>query len=180
MIRGKGGKSNPSNLWRAMTWLLTSAWLSIVAFVYTFYLIKTGTFSKTSLKLFLTEVGNITFTDSIVYLEWFWHDTPIIMRKNKVITLLYSCWKLFFLFLQTHINTHVCIHICTQSGSFPLYYASGEGHDGIVKILLQKGATVDMQTKVGIVCVASILDPPKKTHPHPPTQMHTQAYGKVL
>lgn len=102
------------------------------------------------------------------------------MRKNKVITLLYSCWKLFFLFLQTHINTHVCIHICTQSGSFPLYYASGEGHDGIVKMLLQKGATVDMQTKIGIVCVASILDPPKKTHPHPPTQMHTQAYGKVL
>ena len=33
-------------------------------------------------------------------------------------------------------------------GCSPLYDASQEGHDGIVEMLLQAGATVDLQTKV--------------------------------
>ena len=44
--------------------------------------------------------------------------------------------------IHTHTHTH------TQNGYFPLYDASQEGHDGIVEMLLQAGATVDLQTKV--------------------------------
>ena len=39
-------------------------------------------------------------------------------------------------------------HTCTQSGDSSLLFASKEGHDGIVQMLLQAGATVDLQTKV--------------------------------
>ena len=46
----------------------------------------------------------------------------------------------------THIHAHTTM--CTQDGFFPLYSASQEGHDGIVEILLQAGATVDLQNKV--------------------------------
>ena len=49
-------------------------------------------------------------------------------------------------FLLPHYFTPECTH--TQDGSFPLYYASGEGYDRIVEKLLQAGAVVDMQTKV--------------------------------
>ena len=51
--------------------------------------------------------------------------------------------------------THLCCPICathththTQDGFFPLHDASQEGHDGIVEMLLQAGATVDQQSKV--------------------------------
>ena len=37
-----------------------------------------------------------------------------------------------------------------QDGYSPLHNASQEGHDGIVERLLQAGATVDIQTKVGL------------------------------
>ena len=37
-----------------------------------------------------------------------------------------------------------------QEGYTPLHNASQEGHDGIVEILLQAGASVDLQTKVSI------------------------------
>ena len=46
------------------------------------------------------------------------------------------------------IHTHTHTHTHTQNGYFPLYDASQEGHDGIVEMLLQAGATVDLQTKV--------------------------------
>ena len=49
-------------------------------------------------------------------------------------------------FIYTH--THVHAHIHTQDGGTPLYGASQEGHDGIVEMLLQAGATVDLQLKV--------------------------------
>ena len=39
-------------------------------------------------------------------------------------------------------------HTCTQSGGFSLSFASQEGHDEIVEMLLQAGATVDLQNKV--------------------------------
>ena len=39
-------------------------------------------------------------------------------------------------------------HTHTQDGLFPLYVASQEGHDRIVEMLLQAGATVDLQNKV--------------------------------
>ena len=39
-------------------------------------------------------------------------------------------------------------HTCTQDGRSPLYDASSRGHDGIVVMLLQAGATVDLQAKV--------------------------------
>ena len=38
--------------------------------------------------------------------------------------------------------------MCTQDGEGPLYVASLKGHDRIVEMLLQAGATVDLQTKV--------------------------------
>ena len=44
----------------------------------------------------------------------------------------------------------MCTHttMCIQDGSFALYVASQEGHDRIVEMLLQAGATVDLQDKV--------------------------------
>ena len=48
----------------------------------------------------------------------------------------------------THTSTHTHKHICMQDGFSPLYSASQEGHDRIVEMLLQAGATVDLQMKV--------------------------------
>ena len=56
--------------------------------------------------------------------------------------------------MHTHICTHMdihahmCIHIQTQNGFSPLTGASQEGYDGIVEMLLQAGATVNLQSKV--------------------------------
>ena len=41
--------------------------------------------------------------------------------------------------------------MCIQDGVCPLYIASHEGHDKTVEILLQAGATVDLQNKVEII-----------------------------
>ena len=38
--------------------------------------------------------------------------------------------------------------MCLQDGDGPLYFASQKGHDKTVEILLQAGATVDLQDKV--------------------------------
>ena len=38
--------------------------------------------------------------------------------------------------------------MCMQDGNCPLHIASQEGHDKTVEILLQAGATVDLQHKV--------------------------------
>ena len=38
--------------------------------------------------------------------------------------------------------------MCMQEGVCPLYIASQEGYDKTVEILLQAGATVDLQDKV--------------------------------
>ena len=38
--------------------------------------------------------------------------------------------------------------MCMQDGYCPLHCASQEGHDKTVEILLQAGATVDLQKKV--------------------------------
>ena len=40
------------------------------------------------------------------------------------------------------------LHTHTQDGFFLLFDASQEGHDGIVEMVLQAGATVDLQNKV--------------------------------
>ena len=50
--------------------------------------------------------------------------------------------------LVTHKVVAFFMHI--QEGYTPLHNASQEGHDGIVEILLQAGASVDLQTKVSI------------------------------
>ena len=56
--------------------------------------------------------------------------------------------------MHTHICTHMdihahmCIHIQTQNGFSPLTGASQKGYDVIVGMLLQAGATVDLQSKV--------------------------------
>ena len=42
-----------------------------------------------------------------------------------------------------HTNT-----MCMQGGDCPLHIASQKGHDRIVEMLLQAGATVDLQDKV--------------------------------
>ena len=47
---------------------------------------------------------------------------------------------------RTHAHAHTHTH--TQDGFFPLYSASSKGYDGIVEMLLQTGATVDLQQKV--------------------------------
>ena len=51
---------------------------------------------------------------------------------------------------KTTTHTHMCTHttMCIQDGLFPLYVASQEGHDRSVEILLQAGATADLQDKV--------------------------------
>ena len=49
---------------------------------------------------------------------------------------------------HTHIHTHAHNTTYTQDGLFPLIVASQEGHDRIVKILIQAGTTVDLQNKV--------------------------------
>ena len=48
------------------------------------------------------------------------------------------------------ISTHICTTIltCIQDGFFSLSNASQEGYDEIVQMLLQAGATVDLQNKV--------------------------------
>ena len=38
--------------------------------------------------------------------------------------------------------------MCMQDGNCPLYIARNKGHDKTVEILLQAGATVDLQDKV--------------------------------
>ena len=38
--------------------------------------------------------------------------------------------------------------MCTQNGDGPLYIASQKSHDRVVEMLLQAGATVDLQDKV--------------------------------
>ena len=49
--------------------------------------------------------------------------------------------------VHSHTNTtHTTM--CLQEGNCPLFIASLEGHDKTVKILLQAGATVDLQAKV--------------------------------
>ena len=52
--------------------------------------------------------------------------------------------------LRTQCHTHTCTHntMCTQDGTSSLYIASQNGHDRIVEMLLQAGATVDLQDKV--------------------------------
>ena len=51
---------------------------------------------------------------------------------------------------HTNAHIHTTIHnvMCIQDGGFPLYFASQEGHVKTVEILLQAGATVDLQNKV--------------------------------
>ena len=58
-----------------------------------------------------------------------------------------------YLPMNTHTHTHT--HTYTQYGFFPLYDASQEGHDGILEILLQAGATADLQNKVEDHCFNS-------------------------
>ena len=50
----------------------------------------------------------------------------------------------------TITHTHTLAHntTYTKDGLFPLIVASQEGHDRIVKILIQAGTTVDLQNKV--------------------------------
>ena len=51
----------------------------------------------------------------------------------------------------THTTPHTHMHtntMCMQGGDCPLHIASQKGHDRIVEMLLQAGATVDLQDKV--------------------------------
>ena len=53
--------------------------------------------------------------------------------------------------LPVHVAHQVVVFsMYIQDGYSPLHNASQGGHDGIVERLLQAGATVDLQTKVGI------------------------------
>ena len=50
------------------------------------------------------------------------------------------------MYIHAHNTTHTTM--CIQGGHCPLQFASDKGHDKTVEILLQAGATVDLQTKV--------------------------------
>ena len=50
------------------------------------------------------------------------------------------------MYIHAHNTTHTTM--CLQDGDCPLHFASQEGHDKTVEILLQAGATVDLQNKV--------------------------------
>ena len=50
------------------------------------------------------------------------------------------------MYTHTHNTTHTTM--CIQDRHCPLYIASQKGHDKTVEILLQAGATVDLQSKV--------------------------------
>ena len=52
--------------------------------------------------------------------------------------------------VHVRTTTHTCTHnaMCTQDGYCPLHVASQDGHGRVVDILLQGGATVDLQNKV--------------------------------
>ena len=54
------------------------------------------------------------------------------------------------MYMCTRTHTCICttILVCIQDGFFPLSDASQEGYDEIVQMLLQAGATVDLQNKV--------------------------------
>ena len=46
---------------------------------------------------------------------------------------------------------HWCdMHLSLQCGDTPLMEASGRGHDGCVRLLLDRGAQIDHQNKVSI------------------------------
>ena len=47
--------------------------------------------------------------------------------------------------------------MCMQVGDSPLLIASQNGHDRIVEMLLQAGATVNLQDKVKIVLLSLVL-----------------------
>ena len=57
-----------------------------------------------------------------------------------------TCNTQICMYIYAHNATHITM--CMQAGGCPLYIASQEGHDKTVKILLQAGATVDLQNKV--------------------------------
>ena len=50
--------------------------------------------------------------------------------------------------MRLAIHPSVVNYALTQEGYFPLYGASQNGYDGIMKMLLQAGATLDLQLKV--------------------------------
>ena len=69
-------------------------------------------------------------------------------------TCMYTCR-----FVSSIVKALALMHIqmlihtpCKQDGCFPLFSASQEGHNRIVEILLQAGATVDLQDKVESCC----------------------------
>ena len=55
-----------------------------------------------------------------------------------------------YIYAYKTTHTHTCTNntMCMQDGFFPLYAVSQEGHDRVVEMLLQAGATVDLQNKV--------------------------------
>ena len=54
------------------------------------------------------------------------------------------------MYIYAHNTTHTCTHntMWTQDEFCPLHIASQEDHGRIVEMLLQAGATVDLQNKV--------------------------------
>ena len=61
--------------------------------------------------------------------------------------------------IHVHDTTHTCTHntMCMQDGVGSLHVASEKGHDRIVEMLLQAGATVDLQNKVENCVLLSIV-----------------------
>ena len=68
--------------------------------------------------------------------------------------------------------------MCTQDGHYPLFIASQNGHDRIVEILLQAGATVDLQSKVenGLLSICHLCCAIRIIHCTLSTTQHSGEY----
>ena len=95
--------------------------------------------------------------------QYFMHPLLLSIKRNSVAkqnstdayTTTPTC-NITYMHVYSHVHTHTHTHthkhtyttMLMQDGFFPLSNASQEGHDRVVAMLLQAGATADLQNKV--------------------------------
>ena len=57
-------------------------------------------------------------------------------------------WVCVLLWEQIIVSVALCCVLCVQNGGTALYYASRNGHDEVVRVLLAANATVNTHSKV--------------------------------
>ena len=75
------------------------------------------------------------------------------------------------LYLTFILSLKLFHFLCTQDGFFSLFCASQKGYIEIVDLLLQRGATVNLQTKVGIATAPNVRCKPEHLIPYPPIKV---------